>query len=721
MVRIDRISALHAESTVTAAVEYAPTAPRDVVVALRAADGARITGACATLLDGTPLAAKLQRGASGAHLSLGHLEVPVLLSVTMRAEVPVTSSCATLTVEVGSESQTAEILLIGEPKFLAARSRLRLSRPESAPAGDLTLTIAGTNDGTAVAQDVRLHLEVPQNMTMDAGATSWREVNAAGERSIVIPIERVDVGDRFVREVKVKVAPVSPDGREVSFAGWLAIGDVRFDLDPVVLVVRSAARAVAKLKIIESRTYRYGDRVIGVLSVKARGTDVLRDAMVRVSSAGIAWAGADDDSSLAVQFGTLPPFAEVSRLIEGVVVAAPSDEQPVSIPLEGFASSGSVQADRTSITVAGASRVLAHLVVEAADEAQAHRVQLSLQNTGDGVATSVRVCASALAGVVGVVDSLTVDGHARFALDGSLAVERDGFDAGPLGIAEQRVIAWKIRSASAQSVPMTVNVTVDGAVIVAEALADLVAGIRSDALLPAVSSATLEARTSFEAEHAEVVPGQHNGGPAEHAAEAVAGTNAARSVEVEPEPEAAAPDDARLSVRYAVPANTAGRWTAWFGQNGPSADTPLGMHVLAIREFLPVGASNAGADAAIAGIRSESEAVVSARLESYKVCGVFGASGFDFGTPGLRSAVATVLTMLGRDVDDVDGVGLERALVAMTGATGTDLADIIEQYRDALGLVLVDVDDVARFGDEAPEMLAPARALFEALVLAVAA
>jgi hypothetical protein len=112
---------------------------------------------------------------------------------------------------------------------------------------------------------------------------------------------------------------------------------------------------------------------------------------------------------------------------------------------------------------------------------------------------------------------------------------------------------------------------------------------------------------------------------------------------------------------------------------------------------------------------------VSARLESYKVCDVFGASGFDFGTPRLRAAVATVLTILGRDVDDLEGVGLERALVAMTGASGTALAEVVEQYRDALGLVLADVGDVAQFGEESPEMLAPARALFEALVMAVAA
>jgi hypothetical protein len=719
VLRIDRIPALHAESTVTAAVEFAPTAPGDVVVALRAADGARVTGARATLLDGTPLAAKLQRGTAGAHLSLGHLEVPVLLSVTMRADVPVTTSCASLTVEVGSESQAAQIMLVGEPKFLAARSRLRLSRNESAPAGDLILTIAGTNDGTVVAHDVRLHLEVPQNITMDAGSGSWREVNAAGERSIVIPIERVDVGDRFVRDVKVKVAPVSPDGREVAFSGWIAIGEVRFDLEPVTLVVRSAARASAKLKIIENRTYRYGDRVMGVLSVKARGTDVVRDVVVRVSSQGIAWAGADCDNTLPVAFGTLPPFAEASRLIEGVVVAAPSTEQSVSIPMEGFASGGAVQADGASIKVTGASRVLANLSVGAADETQAHPVQLFLRNTGDGVATTVRVAAVPMAGVVGVVDSLTVEGQARFALDGSLAVEQVGFDAGPLGIAEERTIAWKIRAAAAQSVTVAANVTIDGVTVVADTIAELVAGVRADALLPAASVAAVDATASFEGTPAV-------GSPVEGDAESnrvVAGapTAAASAADEEAAAEAATADDTTLSVRYAVSAIAAARWSAWFGQDGPSATTPLGMHVLAVREFLPIGASNAGADGALASIRSESEAVVSARLESYKVCDVFGASGFDFGTPRLRAAVATVLTILGRDVDDLEGVGLERALVAMTGASGTALAEVVEQYRDALGLVLADVGDVAQFGEESPEMLAPARALFEALVMAVAA
>jgi hypothetical protein len=710
VLRIDRIPALHAESTVTAAIEYAPSAAGDVVVALHAADGARVTGARATLLDGTALAGKLQRGTAGAQFSLGHLEVPVLMSVTLRADVPVKSACATLTVEAGGESQRAEIPLIGEAKFLAARSRLRLSQAEAAPAGDLTLTIAGTNDGTAVAQDIRLHLDVPQNIAMDAGAESWREVNAAGERSIVVPIDRVEVGERFVREVKLKVAPVSPDGREVSFGGWIAIGDVQFPLEPAVLVVRSGARAIAKLKVIESRTYRYGDRVIAVLSAKARGTDVVRDAMVRVWSAGIAWAGADEGNVLAVSFGSLPPFAETSRLIEGVVIATPTGKQVVSIPLEGSASSGTLQADGATISVVGASRVLASLAVDAADSDQAHRVRLSLRNTGDGVATSVKVCATPAAGVVGVVDSLRVDGQARFALDGSLAVERGGFEAAPLGIAEERTIEWMIRSVTLQTVPVVVAVTVDGVEMVCEVTADLVGGVRADALLPVPSPTAVEASTSFD-----------EGGNGEAASAETVAQPKGQEPAAEVDPSAVVQDEGGLSVRYAVGAIAASRWSAWFGQNGPSVATPLGMHVLAIREFLPIGASDAAADAAIAGIRSESEAVVQARLESFKVCEVFGASGFDFGTPRLRSAVAAVLTTLRRDVDDLEGVGLERALVAMTGATGTAIADVVEEYREALSLVLADVDDAARFGEEAPEMLAPARALFEALVVAVAA
>ena len=710
MLRIDRIPTLHAETSITATVEYAPPAPGEVLVGLHAANGARITGARAALLDGTPLAAKLQRGPAGAQLALGHLEVPVVISVTLRADVPVTSSCATLAVEAGSESETVDVPLAGEPKFLAARSRLRLSQDDAAPGNELVLTVAGTNDGTAVAQDVRLHLEVPQSIVMDAGTASWREVNCEGERSIVIPIERVDVGDRFVREIKVKVAPVSPDGRDIAFTGWLAIGDVRFALEPVTLVVRSTARAAAKLKIVENRTYRYGDRVVAVVSVKSRGTDVVRDAVVRVTSPGVAWAGADEDNALSVPFGTIAPFSEASRLIEGVVVATPTGKQAVSIRLEGSASSGSLQADGSSMNVAGASRVLAEVVVDEADASQAHRVSVLLRNTGDGTATSVRVAAAPLAGVENVVDSLCVDGQARFALNGSLLVEGDGFDVGPMAIAAERQISWMIRSAAAQRATVSVRVGFDGAAFVAEASAQLVKGVRGEAVVSTASAAP-------------VTPAAGSFDVAPRAAEGDVGASAAaheKQSTTAPAEEQRGEDDA-LSVRYDLCALAALRWSAWFGIDGPTAQTPLGMHVLAIREFLPVGASTAAADAAIAGIRSEAEAVVQARLESYKVCEVFGASGFDFGTPRLRAAVTAVLGMLGRDVDDLDGIGLERALVAMTGANGTAIAEVVEQYRDALGLVLADVDDVARFGDEVPEMLAPARALFEALVMAVAA
>jgi hypothetical protein len=721
MLRIDPIPALHAQASVVATVEYAPTSSKAVVFELEAAHGARICHARATLLDGTHLAARLRPGPAGVRLTLGQLEVAVLLHVTLRAHVPVTTACATLRVRAGEETQVAQVALVGRPAFLAARSRLQLSADEVRPGGELALTVVGTNDGTAVAHDARLQLLVPDDVALDAGPAAWREVSPAGERSIVIPIDRVQVGERLCHQVAVAVAPVSQDRREVLFVGWLSVGEVRFDLEPVTLVVRSAAHAVARLKIIDNRLYRFGDRVRGVVSVKAHGTDVVRDAVVRVTSAGISWAGGDHENGVSVPFGTVAPFAQASRLIEGVVIASPSGEQPVAIALHGVAASGTLQAHGTSLDVLGAARVHAALSVAAADGERAHQVELVLRNTGDGSASSVVVTFAPIGEVVGVVDSLLIDGQPRFALDGSLPIEREGLEVGPLGIAAERRIAWRIRSAVAQRTAVATSITVDGTAIAAHAVAELVAGVRREQGARPAGGVPAAVPDATFAQAGDPLPATAAGaGPLTQADQIHEDTEPVTDTEDIATAQDAPADD-RLCVHYEIGARAAARWSAWFGEAGPSPDAPLGMHVLAVRELLPVGAASAAADAALAGIRSESESVVRARLESYKVLGVFGASGFDFGTPRLRSAVGSLIGILGREPHDLAGPGLDRALVAMAGAAGTAWAEVVEQYRDALALVLADVDEPSRYADPAPEMVAPARALFEALVRAAVA
>jgi hypothetical protein len=713
VLHIDAIDALEAGATTATCIRYEPSGFEHAPLVLDVSPGVRIESVAAALLSGEPITSRVDARPGGVSVDLGGVDVPIVLTAAVRADVPSTAHRAVLSARVRDQQTSVGFAVFGEPRFLTARCKWSVSEVEAAPGGTVSLSLSCVNDGSADAAGVRAYLRLPPGVTVEAPADCWREVDTEGRRYLVLPIERVAIGERVTRELTVRVAPIAVDGTAVAFDGWLAVAGRQFALDGTALAVRSAPRVVGRVRVVDTRTYRYGDRVTAIVSVKSRGTDVARDVCVRVGGRGIAWEGAGRDGSLAITFGDLPPFSESSFAVEGVVVGSPAGKRQMHVSLRGVASFGSFPVEPASIAVAGASRVVADLGMVGPDAGNAHTVELRVSNVGDGVARSVRVVAEPIEGVVGVVDSLVVDGAARLELDGSLAVDRGGVDLGRLEIRTERRLCWRVRSVAAQRVVMRVRVLVDGEAVTAQAEAELVAGRARPASVPSMkgeplrvvdvssqsSAAEEPARTMLEA-----VPTRPGAVAGEEAVEAIVA-------------EAALVDDgAAQPLRYDLPARAPARWSAWFGEAGPQGGTLLGMHALALREFLPVAAASAPADAALAGIRSEVEAVVQARLESYKVLGVFGASGWDFTTARLRAAVTTLYALLDRPLGELDGLGLERAICALTGADATALAEPVAQYRDAVLAALDRAVDLAALGDPAPEVAASARALFDQLV-----
>ncbi len=721
MLRIEPIAALQAGTACAASVHYAPEPGAQDRVRLGVSAGVRLGNVSVSLATGETIATRLAWSADRASVELEPLDVPVVITASLQCDVPTVADQAVLTATAGPCNERAAFAVCGQARFLRSRSRLALSADEVGPGSACVLSASCVNDGSATAHDVRLSVCVPDGATIDGPADSWREVDVTGGRHLVVPVGRVDVGERVLREMRVTFAPVAGHGERVAFGGWLGVGDQRFELEPAACTIRSAPKVAAKIRIVENRTYRYGDRVHAVVSVKSRGTDVARDVSVRVTGRGIAWGGSDRDTALVLRFGDLGPHAEASCSIEGVVDASPAGKRSVPVTLRSAASFGSFPCEGSAISVAGASRVAARLVVGPADPSRAHPVDLILSNLGDGIATSVRVAVVPVDGVVGVLDSLTVDGRPRLELDGSLAVVGDGMDVGPVAIRTERRVRWRVRSAAAQRVVLQARVLVDGIAVSAEAAAQLVSGRErtepaddpgSDAL------AALALAPPAEPPPAESPPAEPPDPRLLAAGDEPEGTTPPDIADFD-EAADGATIDARPALRFATSPRAAARWLAWFGEDGPQAQAPLGMYVLALREFLAVGASTAAADAAVAGIRSESEAVVQARLEAYKIHGAFGASGFDFTTPRLRAAVTTLQALLDRPAVEADAVDLERAICALAGADGTPLAQGVARVRDAVAGALDAIGTTDALGEDAPGVLASARALFDQLMEAM--
>jgi hypothetical protein len=277
-----------------------------------------------------------------------------------------------------------------------------------------------------------------------------------------------------------------------------------------------------------------------------------------------------------------------------------------------------------------------------------------------------------------------------------------------LPILSARDVRWKIRSSVDHDVALAVDVIVDGVLgTVAAPMLAFSAGHRAQYIAPAV----VPAMPVWTAPAAVVAPPVVE--PERAASESEETVVAAEIAEEEVVEEA---------VTFEVGVAAVSRWKAWFGEHGPSTDVELGRYILAAREFLPVSASGEEQDAMLGTLRTECNNVVTARLFSWKSTGTIGASGYDFATPALRASAASFWNRLGQPQSNLDGTGLDLALVALTAGNGTDFAAEIDAFRDRLIEVLESTQSIEAYADLVPDLQPAASRLFNAMcALGVAA
>ena len=710
MFTIDRLGELHAETIGMFTVEYTPASPREAKLKIIAPlDAVRVTRVEATLLDGTVLAAGVRshrrNAASITTVDLGYLELPVRVSISLQAVVPVCVSQTAIQISVDDLSEVMNVTLTGQAKFVPSRSVVRFSEGQLRPGGSVDVEVALVNDGTAVASGARLYVRPPAWTNVDADGAR-RELHRDDGPVLVVPLPEIPVGATSSHRFRATLAPIIRDGTPIVFEAFVMHDDRRFDLTPASGVVHSEATLQASVRLTEERAFRYGDHVAALVTLRALGSDVMRGVRVSLACPAIAWNDAGTDGALVLDFGEIPPLTDTVHLVQGTVIATPARAQQLNLSLTADAQAGSVDTVGCPISVSGAPQITSTLAVHELPDESAYEVVCAIHNDGDGEASSVVVRSERRDGMVGVVDSLVIDGRSRLSLDGSLAVEGNGVEVGALAILSSREVRWKLRSSVDQAVALAVELVVDGTALVIDApTRTFSAGHRDQYSAPRAALAT--PALTEPAIAAPIMPVE----PAEITAEPPAAATVAERV-VDAGAEEASVSDA---VEFEVGDTTISRWKAWFGEQGPSADVELGRYVLAAREFLPVHANGADQDASLAAIRTECNAVVTARLFSWKSTGAVGASGYDFATPTLRSNVASFWSLLGQPQSNLDGARLDLAIVALTAANGTPFASEVEAFRDRLIEVLEGINSVEAYGNAATDIQPAASRLFNAM------
>jgi hypothetical protein len=717
MLRIDSLVELTADVPQEFGVVYEPEQSGSTKIVLTApSDALEVTRVQATLSDGTVFAARTRNtqrdGARVTTVDLGQIAEPVRLIVTLRALVPVRSREASIDVTAGSENAEIRVAIVGDAKFVPARSGIRLQSDNVRPGERVELEAVLVNDGTAVATGALLCLRVPSGVSMTA-KNARRELHGENGAMLVLPLDEVGVGASVTKNIIGTLDRVIPNGEQLRFEGHVLCGEQQFDLAPLMVTVSSTSTLVVEVRLTDERAYRAGERVMGHVAIKAEGSDVLRDVIVRFSSEGLAFTGADDTGVLGVRFGDVPPLSQLGYLVSATVTATPAGEEVFDLTFEGESESGARAAGSTPVRVFGESQVAASIAVRELPEESAYEVGVTVRNNGDGRANAVAVAAVRTEGIVGIVDSLAVDGTPRLSLDGSIAVERDGIEIGELPVETSREVRWKVRSGLEQDVALAARIVVDGT--------ELVVNAPVLSYHPGHRVTFVEVLTSTEAAEPIVKAAAAPREPEVPAVPIVAAIAPVVSPVPVIVPEAAlaaapaAEGTEAITVRFEVTPTAQARWKAWFGEHGPDNDVELGRLVLAAREFLPLSIGDATANEVLAEVRAGSNDIVTARLLTWKSTNTIGASGFDFFTSALRKNVAALWDRIATVPATLEGPRGDSALVALIGGGDSPYADAIDAFRDRLLEVLDNLESVEDYADVYPDLQPVAARLFDVL------
>lgn len=575
---------------------------------------------CATprvLLHDTPLAVDIRQGDDGAmDVSAGPLEDGILM-LAVRAVPPITSCSQGLRIECeGAPPILVSLSLSGSVRFVPGRSGW--SAPESLTYGDqVNALLTLRNDGTLDLEGGHVEVALPIGV-VPAFKAEMREVDSDGRRVLHIDLPSLLVRDSV--EVKTPLFVTDPSVSEVGVRARVIDNGGRelavFESECVRVVHKNAPQVVAHL--IDGERLRFGDETRVQVNIVQAGAPIA-DSRLTIEGAYTEPLDLELGPLQHNERRTIPISLRLRR-------AAPSEqwEDRVFFRLH---SSALKQPAAYNVELPCAGRALLRIEarVSAPDATGAHRVDITVQNRGDGIAGSPLLRAERISDVCAVVDSLSVDGEPQYELDGSVPIFDGGIRLRDLNLGERRVVSFAVRAARAVKAELTLSVFSGSVEAHAVTTADLVAAAGRTTGTYQALSAPVDAAPAEQPQ----LDTQDNAPRPLALMECIE----ARAADV-----AAVPPEEPRAEESAPTLVFPTEWAACGREYLDDGQVQLGRHVLALLSWLPQSATGSDAlDAAVKGLVAEVQRVQllgQAPLRS----GFWGISGVAIATDGVKKA-----------------------------------------------------------------------------------
>lgn len=578
---------------------------------------------CATprvLLHDTPLAVDIRHAEDGAmDVSAGPL-VDGVLMLAVRAVPPITSSSQGLRIECeGAPPILVSLSLSGSVRFVPGRSGW--SVPESLTYGEeLNASLTLRNDGTLDLDGGHVELALPIGV-VPAFKAEMREVDSDGRRVLHIDVPSLAVRDSV--EVKTPLFVTDPSVSHVALRARVIDISGRelavFESGRVRIAHKNAPQVVAHL--IDGERLRFGDETRVQVNIVQAGAPI-------------------PDSRLTIEGG----YTEPLELELGPLQHNERRTIPIALRLRRAASSEQWEdrvffrlhssalekpaAYNVELPCAGRALLRIEAHVSAPDQTGAHRVDITLQNRGDGIAGSPLLRAERISDVRAVVDSLSIDGVPQYELDGSVPIFDGGIRLRDLNLGEHRVVSFAVRAARAVKPDLTLSVFSGSVEAHAVTTADLVAA----------ASRTIGTYQRGGPVSETVAVQMPDGGTLENvAAEAPAPMGQIEAPAAE-SPPAEPPESQHVEAEAAPALVFPTEWSPCAREYLDDGQVQLGRHVLALLSWLPQSATGSEVlDSAAKALAAEVQRVQvlgQAPLRS----GFWGISGVAIATDGVKSA-----------------------------------------------------------------------------------
>ncbi|MHB8140149.1 MAG: hypothetical protein ACYDHD_02655 [Vulcanimicrobiaceae bacterium] len=595
-------------------------------------------------VDGTPIATETTKADNTVLISSEDVPDGALLVIPFRPKMPVKEEHTAITGSVNNEPFSLPIRLTAAPRFLAKRCALRVN--QKITSGSHSAALRLRNDGSA---DTIAHVIVPQPPGLSLSGDLFQKRLENGVIALVADVP-LPVYTEATLEFTIHVVDKSPDSYRVT--ATIGSDDHQLTLESTFTVVKTASTALTLDATGSPPAFTLGDTILVGATIHQHASPL--------PAATLTLSGTDIQT-VSHLLGDISPH-EARSLVLPVACLAQGHGTWSRPIVARLTSNGQLVASTERLyDFTGLPYLRAFATLGDTDATLARTLTINVENLGLGQAADTVVVVHLPAELRAINDSLVIDGRLRLNVDGSVGAEH-GINLGTLASGATATIAFRVRSTRAiTDAAITCELTCDGSSAQAVASGDFedacrrVTADEEPAQSATPRSANGRQKPRKDAARAEAGPtsqpeplafaamsseasgsgpelgGLHQAVPTDQStSEAETHSTVTDKPEEEPTPKR------RSTPKKLVPTYET-TITSMFDTCVPM-DSPaeLGRYVLAMYDYVPTNVS--GAEGEIQHLRAELARVQERYVASIRR-NTFGASGYDFTTPTLRTAL----------------------------------------------------------------------------------